>query len=440
MFIGLYYRMGMGDFNMKLVKKSNDGRHLTLKVSSKKMIHHTQQKAWKVLIVDDEPDIHTLTCLSLKDFEFAGRSLQFLHANTSLEARHILTKETDIAVVLVDIVMETDDAGLHLINYIRNDLHNNQIRIMVRTGQPGLNLERTVIEQYDIDDYKNKSELNADKLYFSMRVILKGYRNLLALKESNQSLELKVQKRTQQLEQQNRALVELNRDKNEFLGITAHDLKNPLQAIQGSAELIPMLLEDESFPTKSDILEYSNMISVSAERMFDLVTNLLDVNAIESGKLNIHFQHVDILPTLYGIVDEYRKKAQSKQIQIDFNPHCAHYLAETDISVIHQIMDNLVSNAVKYSPLGKHIFVEVVEQQKMVELIVQDQGQGLSPDDHARLFGKFTRLSAKPTDIKDHSTGLGLFIVKKLVTALRGSIHCESELGQGARFIVNIPK
>jgi len=424
---------------MKLVKKGNDGRHLTLKVSSKKVTHYTQQ-TWKVLIVDDEPDIHTMTCLSLKDFEFAGRGLQFLHANTGTEARHILTKENDIAVALVDIVMETDDAGLHLINYIRNDLHNDRTRIMVRTGQPGLNLERTVIEQYDIDDYKNKSELNADKLYFSMRIILKAYRNLLALEENNRSLELKVQKRTQQLEQQNRVLIELNRDKNEFLGIAAHDLKNPLQTIQGSAELITMLLEDESFQTKPDVLEYSHMIGVSAERMFDLVTNLLSVNAIESGELNVHFQHVDILPTLHNVVDEYRNKALSKQIQLDFNPHSKHYLADTDISMIHQIMDNLVSNAVKYSPLGKHILIEITEMQTMIEIVIQDQGQGLSPNDHAHLFGKFTRLSAKPTDAKEHSTGLGLFIVKKLVTALYGCIRCESELGQGARFIVHIPK
>lgn len=133
---------------------------------------------WKVLIVDDEPDVHAITRLNLKYFEFAGRQLQFFEATTALEAKHILHSEPDIAVVLIDVVMETDDAGLRLVEYIRNELHNTMIRLIIRTGQPGAAPERYVIDHYDIDDYKDKTELATQKLYTSMRSTLKSYRDL----------------------------------------------------------------------------------------------------------------------------------------------------------------------------------------------------------------------------------------------------------------------
>jgi signal transduction histidine kinase/CheY-like chemotaxis protein len=133
---------------------------------------------WKVLIVDDEPDVHAITRLNLKYFEFAGRQLQFFEATTALEAKHILHGEPDIAVVLIDVVMETDDAGLRLVDYIRNELHNSMIRLIIRTGQPGAAPERYVIDHYDIDDYKDKTELATQKLYTSMRSTLKSYRDL----------------------------------------------------------------------------------------------------------------------------------------------------------------------------------------------------------------------------------------------------------------------
>jgi signal transduction histidine kinase len=107
--------------------------------------------------------------------------------------------------------------------------------------------------------------------------------------------------------------------------------------------------------------------------------------------------------------------------------------------MLYQILDNLISNAIKYSPLNKQIFVRILSQAETIQIEIQDQGQGFSADDHSKLFGKYTRLSAKPTN-NEHSTGLGLFIVKKLVKALHGNIYCESTLGQGATFILTIPK
>jgi signal transduction histidine kinase len=114
------------------------------------------------------------------------------------------------------------------------------------------------------------------------------------------------------------------------------------------------------------------------------------------------------------------------------------YPAFVDDNRLHQVLENLISNAVKYSPHGKNIIIRLRQDERHVRCEIQDEGPGLSDSDKQKLFGKFTRLAAKPTG-REHSTGLGLFIVKKLVELMNGAVWCESELGQGATFIVEFP-
>ncbi len=171
---------------MKFVKKQQDGSTAELKTTEKKA--KVVLPPWKVLIVDDETDIHAMTQLGLKDFQFADRPLQILQALSGTEAQEILKTEPDIAVALIDVVMETDDAGLRLINFIRDELKYVLIRLIIRTGQPGMAPEREVIERYDIDDYKSKTELRADKLYTTMRMALKSYRDLVTLDSNRRAL------------------------------------------------------------------------------------------------------------------------------------------------------------------------------------------------------------------------------------------------------------
>ncbi|MGI9132681.1 MAG: HD domain-containing phosphohydrolase [Rhodoferax sp.] len=136
---------------------------------------------WKLLVVDDEPDMRELTRMSLKGFCFADRELEIIDAASAYEARELLAKHNDIAVALIDVVMETDDAGLRLVEYIRKDLQNAMVRLIIRTGQPGLAPERYVIDHYDIDDYKDKTELTATHLYTAVRSAIKSYRDLRAI-------------------------------------------------------------------------------------------------------------------------------------------------------------------------------------------------------------------------------------------------------------------
>ncbi|MDR6985322.1 response regulator RpfG family c-di-GMP phosphodiesterase [Rheinheimera pacifica] len=145
--------------------------------------------SWKVLIVDDEPEVHAVTKLALSDFTFQSKNLSFISAYSGSEAKQLIKQHPDTAIILLDVVMETDDAGLLVARYIREELHNEHVRIILRTGQPGQAPERQVIINYDINDYKSKTELTAQKLFTVIMSSLRSYRDIMSLEQSRQGLE-----------------------------------------------------------------------------------------------------------------------------------------------------------------------------------------------------------------------------------------------------------
>src|SRR5690554_3987621 len=144
---------------------------------------------WKILIVDDEPEVHAVTRLALSDFKFLGRQLEFYSAESGEEGCRLMEEHPDAAIILLDVVMETDDAGLKVAKYIREDLDNHFTRIILRTGQPGQAPERTVIINYDINDYKSKTELTAQKLFTAVMSSLRSYRDIMSIEHSRRGLE-----------------------------------------------------------------------------------------------------------------------------------------------------------------------------------------------------------------------------------------------------------
>jgi signal transduction histidine kinase/ligand-binding sensor domain-containing protein len=304
------------------------------------------------------------------------------------------------------------------------------------------------------------------------------------LKRRSDALEKQVQQRTEQLshakdeiEHQNvqlhdqnialelaiQELATLNKEKNEFLGIAAHDLKNPLTGIMLSANMITQYRQKM---TEQDITDAIKKIYQSAERMFSIITNLLDINAIESGKFNFKLTNIRIDILAKSVVEDYRERAAQKQIELIvettsfINSHeSEQWCALADNAAAMEILENLVSNAVKYSPLEKRVWVRVLSgnsseiaahfrslhipvtqeiPEHSVIVCVQDEGFGISESDKRKLFGRFVKLSTRPT-AGEHSTGLGLSIVKKMAEAMNGKVWCESEEGKGAAFILALP-
>ena len=145
--------------------------------------------SWKILIVDDEPEVHAVTKLALNDFILDDKCLEFVSVYSGEEAKSYFRQHDDVAVVLLDVVMETDEAGLDVAEYIREQLHNHFTRIILRTGQPGQAPEREVIINYDINDYKSKTELTAQKLFTVMIAALRSYRDIMVIEESRAGLE-----------------------------------------------------------------------------------------------------------------------------------------------------------------------------------------------------------------------------------------------------------
>ena len=148
--------------------------------------------AWKILIVDDEQEVHAVTELALRSFSFEGKSLHFYHAYTGAEALRIMADQPDIAVILLDVVMETDDAGLVVAKKVRTELHNRLVRIILRTGQAGMAPENDVIVKYEINDYKTKTELTAQKLFTALVGSLRNYRDLVMLDSDHRKTEDKL--------------------------------------------------------------------------------------------------------------------------------------------------------------------------------------------------------------------------------------------------------
>lgn len=254
----------------------------------------------------------------------------------------------------------------------------------------------------------------------------------ISLHEANSVLATKIH----EIEKLNANLVLLNDEKTTFLGIAAHDLKNPLAGIiltvQNVAAFIAMLPQQK-------IIDYMTKIEHSAQRMRDIILHILDINAIETGKIAINIEDIAVSEIIGHVKEEYSEAAAAKNIKVtaDIPPDSA--VVRADKNCLTAVLDNLASNAVKFSPFGSDIRISYTEAGRKTRIVVIDQGPGLTEEDKKKVFGKFAKLSAKPTG-GEHSSGLGLSIVKKMAEATGCSVGCESEYGKGAAFYVEIPK
>lgn len=149
----------------------------------------TEISTWKIIIVDDEPDVHRATELALKNLQFENKSLSFISAFSAAEGKHVIqSQHADAAIMLLDVVMETQDAGLKVVQFIRDELQNHQVRIILRTGQPGEAPEDWVIMNYDINDYKLKVELTRQRMLTSTVAALRSYRDIMTIEQQRQEL------------------------------------------------------------------------------------------------------------------------------------------------------------------------------------------------------------------------------------------------------------
>jgi len=249
----------------------------------------------------------------------------------------------------------------------------------------------------------------------------------------NERLKQLINERTEELRQSNETLVRLNSEKNNLIGIVAHDLKNPLSQIKGLISIINM-----SGKVDKESAKNIEMMDHSASRMNEMITKILDVNAIESEKLNLSIEKVNLSEEVHDITRSFESIASAKNIKLIKNIISDLYV-KADRNYTIQVIENILSNAIKFSPFNKCVHISLSSKEKEVICEIKDEGPGISQKDMKNLFGKYQRLSARPTG-GEASTGLGLMIAKKFIETMGGRIWCKSETGSGASFFISLKK
>ena len=253
------------------------------------------------------------------------------------------------------------------------------------------------------------------------------YRLVRLKVNTNKSLSEK----NEQIQNQILELNALNMEKNEMIEIVAHDLKNPLT----SALSISGLLSSEKIT--ADRREYLGLLKKSLNKMNSLVAKILEIRVLESSSFKTNYSNVDLKQVTEQVIAALKIQSDNKKIRVVTD--LDEVIASLDRSLTVQIIDNLISNAIKFSNPNSKVRVTLKDEDQTIRFEVDDEGPGIKEEDKPRLFQKYQKLHAQPTN-GESSTGLGLSIVKKYVEAMKGKVWCESEFGKGTKFIVEFKK
>ncbi|MCB0192195.1 MAG: hybrid sensor histidine kinase/response regulator [Anaerolineae bacterium] len=395
---------------------------------------------WKVLIVDDDHEVHAVTRLALRRFRFQEQSIEFISAYSTVEAMQAMKVHPNVAVTLLDIVMEEKDSGLKLAQWIRNDLDNKFIRIILRTGQPGEAPEEAVILNYAINDYKTKSELTRQKLFTTLTTALRSYCDLVAIDNQRQELQklyADLGESHRQLQVAKEKEAQANRVKTDFLRIMNHELRTPLNAIIGLSDV----LSEEVYGSLNEGQSRTvSTLKQSAYNLLNLIKDILDFVNIESEILELKPQQVNPAKVCYEAAQLVKQAADKKNIQIGLDIDDSIIMTVDPVRLKH-ILINLLDNAVKFTPSGGQIGMKMAKsaQEKKVNFTVWDTGIGFDMADVDALLKPFVQADSSNTRYYE-GIGIGLTLADRLVKLHKGEIIIKSEQGQGSQFTIVLPQ
>jgi signal transduction histidine kinase len=263
----------------------------------------------------------------------------------------------------------------------------------------------------------------------------KTNQKLLEQKSKIEKQRVSIENQNHELEERNKKLLHLNEEKNYLIKVLAHDLRAPINQVQGLAEIFL----EENKNLADDKLELIKRIIDSAQRQNKMIGKILDIDAVESNRVNLSLERIDLHALMGRVIQDFKIKAQMKNIRISYQDNYHDYFVHADVVYLTEIVENILSNALKFSPLGKTITITLNDLGTSFKICVKDEGPGLTEEDKQKLFIKNQQLSAKATD-GEPSTGLGLSIVKKYTELMNGKVWAESTLGNGAKFCIELPK
>lgn len=233
---------------------------------------------------------------------------------------------------------------------------------------------------------------------------------------------------------QNQKLATLNQEKNKLMSMVSHDLSTPFASVRMWAELLGK--QADASPQQQQAIE---KILASAQRGETLIQQILQVEKMGTLQEALELEEIQLSRFIAHLLTDFEEQAKTKHIELHYETPTTPVVLLTDQQIIARIVQNLVSNALKFTEPGKKIWVRLIETPKQVQIEVEDQGQGIPAQEMGKLFTAYGQLSTRPTQ-GESSTGLGLSIVKRLVNELHGTINCSSQPQQGTRFTVSLPR
>jgi len=263
------------------------------------------------------------------------------------------------------------------------------------------------------------------------------WQTIIKMKAKNQIITLQgneIERQLLELNHKSDELKDLVHQNQQIISVVSHDLKGPFNRIFALVQLLNLTSQNLSAEQR----EYMDKIHQIVADGLGMMRNLLDNRRLEEKGVTLSREKLNLSSLLQTLVKNYEILASKKGVAIHY--HCdAPISLESDKSYLNRIFENLLSNALKFSENGKHIFVSLQENNDGIEVKVRDEGPGISPEDQVKLYHKFQRLSARPT-AGESSTGLGLWIVKTVVEKLGGDVECESEVGVGTTFTIRLKR
>ena len=363
----------------------------------------------KILVVDDKPE----NIFSLESM-LSADNIEVLTAANGNEALRIAYTET-LSLILLDVQMPGMD-GFEVAQILKENNKTKDVPIIFVTA------------------------INKD-ISFVVKALRGGavdylYKPLdIEFTRAKVSAFLRLYETQAELNRKNAELQKINSEKNYSLGVAAHDLRGPLGHIIMFSEYLIDELKDK---TDDDQKEYLSIINKSSTFLLRLVDNLLDISKIEAGELKLNHQEIDFSEFLQEQINLANPHAQRKNISFAFNPYEGTISLECDPMHVSQVVNNILTNAIKFSAQGTTVTVSSALEGDEAIVHITDQGQGIPSDELPTIFNAFQKTSVKSTE-GEKSTGLGLAIVKKIVEAHGGRIWADSVVGKGTTFSFSLP-
>ena len=415
---------------------------------------------WCVLLVDDDPEVHSVTRIALHGVVVEGRPLELVSAYSGAQGREVFESRSDIALAIVDVVMETPHAGLELVRFVRQDMRNHLTRLVMRTGQSGMMLEDHVIRDYEIDDYKEKTELTMQKLRTMLYSKLRGYRDICTIQAQR---EVEVRTLSAKLSSAQEYLIQSEKlaSIGQLAAGVAHEINNPIGYIfsnygtlenylGGVFQMLEAYEKAEGFYSDPSVAKNIAIRKTELEIEFlkeDIPTLMRES---KEGIVRVRkivqdlkdFSHVDALQewhycdlnqgiesTLNVVNNEIKYKADVvRRFGALPEVHCM-------ASQINQVVMNLLVNAAHAIGTQRGtITVETGMDGASVWFAVSDTGAGIPADVLPRIFDPFFT-----TKSVGKGTGLGLSLSYGIIQKHHGTIVVQTELGRGTTFRVTIP-